>query len=49
PGEAGFWGRLVVAYWAALPTALAWGDADPYVIAGVYANVSVKPFKKVLP
>ncbi|MBY6209624.1 MULTISPECIES: YciI family protein [Halomonas] len=49
PGDAGFSGSLVVAEFADLATAQAWADADPYVIAGVYANVSVKPFKKVLP
>ncbi|MBY6028936.1 YciI family protein [Halomonas sp. DP8Y7-1] len=49
PGDAGFSGSLVLAEFADLATAQAWADADPYVIAGVYANVSVKPFKKVLP
>lgn len=49
PGEAGFSGSLVVAKFASLDAAQAWADADPYVIAGVYAQVVVKPFKKVLP
>lgn len=49
PGEAGFSGSLVVAEFASLDAAQAWADADPYVIAGVYARVVVKPFKKVLP
>ena len=49
PGEAGFTGSLVVAEFESLDAALAWADADPYVAAGVYANVVVKPFKKVLP
>jgi len=49
PGEAGFTGSLVVAEFDSLDTAQAWADADPYVAAGVYANVVVKPFKKVLP
>ena len=49
PGDAGFSGSLVVAEFEDLPTAQAWADADPYVIAGVYAKVTVKPFKKVLP
>ena len=49
PGEAGFTGSLVVAEFADLQSAQAWADADPYVAAGVYANVTVKPFKKVLP
>ena len=49
PGEAGFTGSLVVADFASLAEAQAWADADPYVAAGVYAKVTVKPFKKVLP
>lgn len=49
PGEAGFSGSLVVAEFLSLDAAQAWADADPYVAAGVYANVIVKPFKKVLP
>jgi uncharacterized protein YciI len=49
PGEAGFTGSLVVAEFASLADARAWADADPYVAAGVYAEVQVKPFKKVLP
>jgi len=49
PGAAGFTGSLIVAEFDALDTAQAWADADPYVAAGVYASVSVKPFKKVLP
>ena len=49
PGPAGFSGSLIVAEFASLPAAQAWADADPYVAAGVYANVSVKPFKKVFP
>jgi uncharacterized protein YciI len=49
PGAAGFSGSLVVAEFASLEDAQAWADADPYVAAGVYARVTVKPFKKVLP
>ncbi len=49
PGDAGFTGSLVVAEFPSLESAKAWADADPYVAAGVYANVTVKPFKKVLP
>ena len=49
PGEAGFSGSLVVAEFPSLETAQDWADADPYIAAGVYANVTVKPFKKVLP
>jgi uncharacterized protein len=46
---AGFSGSLVVAEFESLAAAQAWAEADPYVAAGVYANVNVKPFKQVLP
>ncbi|MBZ9540209.1 YciI family protein [Modicisalibacter tunisiensis] len=49
PADAGFTGSLVVAEFDSLAEAQAWADADPYMIAGVYARVTVKPFKKVLP
>jgi uncharacterized protein YciI len=49
PGDAGFTGSLVVAEFGSLEDARAWADADPYVAAGVYASVDVKPFKKVFP
>lgn len=49
PGPAGFSGSLIVAEFSSIIDAKAWADADPYVAAGVYASVSVKPFKKVLP
>ncbi len=49
PGAAGFTGSLIVAEFPSQSDAQAWADADPYVAAGVYASVSVKPFKKVLP
>ncbi len=49
PGPAGFTGSLIVAEFDSLDAAQAWADADPYVAAGVYASVSVKPFKKVFP
>lgn len=49
PGPAGFSGSLIVAEFASLEAARDWADADPYVAAGVYAQVTVKPFKKVLP
>jgi uncharacterized protein len=49
PGPAGFSGSLIVAEFDSLESAQTWADADPYVSAGVYAQVSVKPFKKVLP
>lgn len=49
PGDAGFTGSLIVAEFDSLEAAQSWADADPYIIAGVYAKVIVKPFKKVLP
>ena len=49
PGESGFSGSLVVAEFDSLEDAKAWADADPYVEAGVYGKVTVKPFKKVFP
>ncbi len=49
PGQEGFSGSLVVAEFSDLLQAQAWADADPYIEAGVYAKVVVKPFKKVLP
>ena len=49
PGAAGFTGSLVVAEFDSLDDARQWADADPYVAAGVYQRVVVKPFKYVLP
>jgi uncharacterized protein len=49
PGEAGFSGSLVIAEFANLAAAQEWADADPYLLAGIYAKVTVKPFKRVLP
>ena len=49
PGTAGFTGSLIVADFDSLADAKAWADADPYVAAGVYAKVTVKPYIKVLP
>jgi len=49
PGSADFTGSLIVAEFDSLQAAQDWGNADPYVAAGVYANVTVKPFRKVLP
>ncbi|MFV7770297.1 YciI family protein [Shewanella marisflavi] len=49
PGEAGFTGSLVVAEFDSLEAAQAWADKDPYIAAGVYQSVIVKPFKRVLP
>ncbi len=49
PGTNGFTGSLIVAEFDSLETAQQWADADPYIEAGVYKQVTVKPFKKVLP
>lgn len=49
PGPAGFSGSIVIARFDALQDARAWADADPYVEAGVYARVDVRPFRPVLP
>ncbi|MBT9097079.1 YciI family protein [Methylovulum psychrotolerans] len=49
PGEAGFTGSLVIAEFASLQAAQDWAACDPYLDAGVYATVTVKPFKKVFP
>ncbi|QXH34490.1 YciI family protein [Pseudomonas muyukensis] len=49
PGAAGFSGSLIVAEFDSLAAAQAWADADPYLAAGVYDKVVVKPFKQVLP
>jgi hypothetical protein len=49
PGPAGFSGSLVIAEFEDLEQAQSWADGDPYVTAGVYKEVTVKPFKKVLP
>lgn len=48
PGPAGFTGSLVVAEFSSLAEAQAWADADPYLAAGVYLRVSVRPFRRVL-
>jgi uncharacterized protein YciI len=49
PGPAGFTGSLIVAEFASLAEAKAWANSDPYVSAGVYQHISVKPFKKTMP
>lgn len=49
PGPAGFVGSVIIAEFDSLEDARAWADADPYVAAGVYAQMSVEPFRKVLP
>lgn len=49
PGPAGFTGSLVIVDFPSLDEAKAWANADPYLEAGVYASVSVKPFRRVLP
>jgi uncharacterized protein YciI len=49
PGPAGYSGSLIVAEFTSLSAAQTWAEADPFVTAGVYANVTVKPFRKTLP
>ncbi len=49
PGEAGFSGSVIIAEFDSLDAAQRWAETDPYVAAGVYQRVTVKPFKKVLP
>lgn len=49
PGTAGFSGSLIIAEFISLEEAQIWADADPYIETGVYAKVTVKPFKRVLP
>ena len=49
PGEAGFTGSLIIAEFDSLEAATAWADSDPYVHAGVFKKVIVKPYKLVLP
>jgi len=49
PGEAGFTGSLIIAEFDSLEAATAWADSDPYVEAGVFSRVTVKPYKLVLP
>ena len=49
PGPAGFSGSIVIAEFESLDAARAWADADPYIEAGVYVRVDVRPFKPVLP
>jgi len=49
PGPAGFTGSLIVAEFPDLESAKKWADQDPYALTGVYTNVTVTPFKKVLP
>jgi len=49
PGPAGFTGSLIVAEFESLKEAKSWADADPYIAAGVYKEVIVKPFKRVFP
>ena len=49
PGDAGFTGSLIIAEFDSLADAKTWADADPYVEAGVYSKVTVKPVKQALP
>ncbi len=49
PGPAGFSGSIIIAEFVSLEAAQTWADADPYIAAGVYEKVTIKPFKKALP
>jgi uncharacterized protein YciI len=49
PGPAGFSGSLIVAQFPSLEAATEWANQDPYTLTGVFSDVKVKPFKKVLP
>ena len=49
PGPAGFSGSIVIAEFASLEDARSWADSDPYVAAGVYSRIEVRPFRRVLP
>ncbi len=49
PGAAGFTGSLIVAEFSSLQSAQVWANADPYISAGVYSSVDIKPFKKTFP
>jgi hypothetical protein len=49
PGPAGFSGSAIIAEFDSLAVARAWAEADPYLAAGVYERVEVRPFRKVLP
>jgi len=49
PGPAGFSGSLIVAEFATREAAIAWAAEDPYAAAGVYAKITVKPFRKTFP
>ncbi len=49
PGTAGFTGSLIVAEFTSLQAAQEWANVDPYIAAGVYASVDIKPFKKTFP
>lgn len=47
PGQAGYAGSVVIAEFASIEAAESWAQDDPYVAAGIYANVTVRPFKRV--
>jgi uncharacterized protein YciI len=49
PGPAGFTGSMILAQFPSQAEAQTWADADPYIAAGVYAKVTIKPFRKALP
>lgn len=49
PGQAGFIGSVIIARFDSLEAAQNWAQADPYVVAGIYETVEVRPFRKALP
>ena len=49
PGPEGFSGSLIVAEFESLEAARTWAETDPYITSGVFAKLTVKPFKKVMP
>lgn len=49
PGQAGYTGTLIIAEFPSLAQAQAWSQADPYVTAGVFSSVRVRPFRQVFP
>jgi uncharacterized protein YciI len=49
PGPAGYSGSLIIGEFASLEEAKGWAERDPYIAAGAYARVEVKPFRKVIP
>lgn len=48
PGDAGFTGSTIIAEFENLQQAKQWADEDPFVAAGVYESVIVKPLRRTL-